>query len=154
MRGKPVVVDASVVVKWLVSEDYSREASKLRDDHLEGRVEANAPDLLLLETASAFRKYAARGLISEGDALEALSLIGETELRLHSIDRQLALEALRLSLELGVTVYDAAYIALALKLKAPMYTADEALLANKQVTSLGLVTHVKDYPSHGPRSKE
>ncbi len=150
MRGKPVVVDASVVVKWLVPEDYSGEASRLRDDHLEGRVEAHAPDLLLLEAASALRKYAVRGLISEGDAIEALGLIGEAELRLHRVDRQLALEALKLSLELGVTVYDAVYIALALRLSAPMYTADEALLGNKRVASLGLVAHVKDYPGRGP----
>ncbi len=80
-------------------------------------------------------------------------MIGKAELRLHSLDRQLALEALKLSLEHGVTVYDAVYIALALRLNATMYTADEALLGNKRVAILGLVAHVKDYSGRGLAGK-
>ncbi|AEM38359.1 hypothetical protein Pyrfu_0488 [Pyrolobus fumarii 1A] len=38
MRAKPVVADASVIIKWVIPEAYSEHAVRLRDDHLEGRV--------------------------------------------------------------------------------------------------------------------
>lgn len=43
------VVDASVAVKWLVSEDYSEEAASL----LDGRMTLVAPDLLFAEATNA-----------------------------------------------------------------------------------------------------
>jgi predicted nucleic acid-binding protein len=43
------VVDASVAVKWLVSEDFSAEAATL----LDGRATLIAPDLLFAEATNA-----------------------------------------------------------------------------------------------------
>ena len=145
MPGKRVVADASVVVKWVIPERYSDEASRLRDDHLSGNVVVHAPDLVLLEVASALRKYAAKGLISRDQAEEALLLVSSAEIRLEHIDSELARRALELSLDLGVTVYDAAYIATALRLTAPLYTSDEELLSNSKVRGLGIVRHIRDY---------
>ena len=145
MQSRHVVADASVVVKWVIPETYSDEASRLRDDHLSGEVAVHAPDLIFLEVASALRKYVTRGLISENQAKEALLLIGDAEIHLEHIDSELARSALELSLNLGVTVYDAAYIAIALRLSAPLYTSDEKLLLNSKVKGLGIVRHIRDY---------
>ena len=145
MPGERLVVDASIVVKWVIPEEYSEHAVLLRDDHLDGRVEAHAPDLLLLEAASALRKYVLRGLLEPGKALRALQLLSEAGIGLEPVDGELALEALRLSLQLGITPYDAAYIALARRLQAPLYTADDRLASNPAVASLGIVRHIREY---------
>jgi predicted nucleic acid-binding protein len=51
--------------------------------------------------------------------------------------------AVRISLDYGVTVYDAAYLSIA-KLKGlEVYTADEELL--RRVKKLGFARHVKEY---------
>ena len=103
MQGERLVVDASVVVKLVIPEEYTEHALLLRDDHLDGRVEAHAPDLLLLEAASALRMYALRGLIDAHKALRALQLLAEAGINLNPVDGELALEALRLSLQLGIS---------------------------------------------------
>ena len=152
MAGGRVVADASVLVKWVVPEDYSPEASRIRDDHLDGVVRVQAPDLALLEVASALRKYTARGLLTRDQAMEALSLIAEADVAFEQVDAKLALEALRLSMDLGVTVYDAVYIALAVRLKAALYTTDEKLLGNPNVKKLDVAKHVRDYTGN-PRDR-
>ena len=45
MERKEVVVDASVVVKWFVGEEYSREARLLRDAYASGLIDVAAPSL-------------------------------------------------------------------------------------------------------------
>ena len=80
--------------------------------------------------------------------MKALKLLGEAELILEPVGPKLALTALELSLELGVTPYDAAYLALARRLSAPFYTADEKLLSNKMVQDLRVAMHIRDYPAH------
>ncbi|MEM2425048.1 MAG: type II toxin-antitoxin system VapC family toxin [Candidatus Bathyarchaeia archaeon] len=57
-----VVADASVIIKWVIPEDYAEYALKLRDDFLDGNVDVHAPNIILLEAASALRKYCLRGL--------------------------------------------------------------------------------------------
>ena len=75
-----------MLVKWVVPEDYSPEASRLRDDYLDGVIRVHSPDPALLEVASAPRKYAARGLPTRGQALEALSLIAEADVGFERVD--------------------------------------------------------------------
>ncbi len=149
MRGSSVVADASVIVKWVIDEKYSDEASRLRDDHLEGLVVVHAPDFVLLEVASALRKYVLKGVVGRDQAVKAFSLIADSDIRLVPINRELAREALTLSLELGVSVYDAAYLSLARRLNAPFYTSDERLLSVSGVRKLGVARHVTEYRARG-----
>ena len=79
------------------------------------------------------------------DRVEALQLITESEPMLEEVDKILSEEALRISLDLGVTVYDAAYLALASRLRATFYTADERLLSNPKVRRLGIAKHITKY---------
>jgi predicted nucleic acid-binding protein len=87
--------------------------AELRDDHLDGRVVVYAPSIVLLEVASALRRYVARRLLTENQALKALQLIEDAGLSLEPIDASLALEALHSAPEYGVTPHGAAYMVVA-----------------------------------------
>ncbi len=57
-RGE-AVVDASVVVKWFVREEYTGEPLRLRDAYVDGLVDLLAPYLLPMEVLNAL-KYSGR----------------------------------------------------------------------------------------------
>jgi len=50
-----VVVDASVVVKWYINEDYSENARELRNMYINGQIELIAPELLPYEVLNALK---------------------------------------------------------------------------------------------------
>ncbi len=141
-----VVVDASVAVKWVIPEDYSDDAVRLRNDFLDGKIEVHAPEIIPIEVASALRKYHLRGIIDKDVAEKALSLIVRSDIILHKSSLDRLLEALNISFDLGISIYDAVYIELTRELEAFMYTADDKLLRNREVRDLGIVRHIKDYP--------
>ena len=148
-----VVVDASVIVKWFVSEEYTGEALLLRDDHALGCVDIVVPDYALLEVASALRKYVLRGLLSADDAVKAVELLAAFELGVERVTGALAAKALSYSLRTGVTVYDAYYIVLAREQGTAFYTADEKLLESLKGRE-PVARHVKDYkPRCVPRQQ-
>ncbi len=142
--GKPVVVDASVVVKWFVPEEYSEAALKILRDHLNGRVEVHAPTIVLAEAANALRKYVVRSYISREHALRALRLLLETGLKLTPVSG-LVDEALRVALDAGATVYDAAYVVLARRLNTILYTADERLVRMDTLSRIAVIRHIVEY---------
>jgi predicted nucleic acid-binding protein len=116
-----VVVDASVAVKWFVTEKDSGRASSLAADS----VGLLAPTLLLAEVANALLKKVNRGEMPPEAALADLSVLGS---RVEFRPLELVIEpALRLALEHGRTVYDALYVALALHERCQVITADERL---------------------------
>jgi predicted nucleic acid-binding protein len=139
-----IVADASVIVKWFVPESYSEQAQALLEDHLAGRAEILAPSYAILEVANALRKYVLRGIMSIGDAREAISILSEIDLHLYDVDTGEAMEALEYASRTGVTVYDAYYIILARRNNAVFYTADEKLLRRLAGVE-PLARHVKDY---------
>ncbi|MCX8170751.1 MAG: type II toxin-antitoxin system VapC family toxin [Candidatus Bathyarchaeota archaeon] len=145
--GDKIVADVSVIVKWVIPEDYTEHALRLRDDFLNGRVEIHAPSIILLEAASALRKYHLKRFIDRDVAEKALELIARSEVRLHEIDPNIASKSLKISLDYNITVYDAAYIALASSLNATMYTADDRLLSHQRMPELSMVKlkHIKEY---------
>ncbi len=145
MGAEKLVVDASVLVKWVVPEEYSDDARRIRDDFLEGRVLIHVPCIALLEASSALRKYVVRGFTDDGTATEALRLLVDSGIRIEPLGVEDPLSALSLSLDAGITVYDAYYVSLARKLDAPLVTADEKLLQNKKVRKLVRVLHITEY---------
>jgi predicted nucleic acid-binding protein len=118
------VLDASVVLGWLLREPLPAPLERLLDDHVSGRVPAVAPELL---------RYEVGNVLARGAGLEAAAARSGHE-------RFLALEvqtfalgddeyraALDLALTHGITVYDASYVALARALGARFATADRRL---------------------------
>lgn len=116
-----IVVDASVVLDLLLGAHGAEALSK--------RVFASgqtlhAPHLLDLEVAQVLRRFCARGDLTAGRAGEALADL--LDLPLIRYPHDLFLERIW-QLRENLTVYDAAYVALAEALSATLVTRDARL---------------------------
>ncbi len=114
------VVDASVVVKWLVTETFSEQAVRLLDNELT----LVAPELLFAEAANALWAMCRRGIITKDDYAEAIGVLKAAPVSVPSSMRQLTASAARLALDLDHPVYDCFYLALAVQEQLPVVTAD------------------------------
>lgn len=133
-----VVLDASVAVRWVVTEEGSAEASEL----LERDVTWLAPRLLLIEAASALRRKAAEGAIAHavaGEALDALLQAAADDVIRLIEDEGVVAPALRLALSLGHKLPDCLYLALAEREGAGLATADARLA--RLAASRGIRVH-------------
>ena len=114
------VVDASVVVKWLVNENFSEEAAALLDD---GST-CVAPALVFAEVANALWAMRRRGDITANDLAEAVDTLQAAPLSVPVSMLQLSAAASRLATDLDHPVYDCFYLALAVQTQYTMVTAD------------------------------
>jgi len=136
-----VVVDASVVVKWFVEEEWSREARMLKDDYAAGEVDLIAPALMPFEVLNALRYSSAFG---GEELIQVAHILDDLQIALYGLEGDYAEKTIMLALGKGITVYDAAYVALAEIRKALLYTADEKLL--RKLRGVEWVAHIRDYP--------
>jgi predicted nucleic acid-binding protein len=117
------VLDASAFVRALVERtDVARRWIGLIDS---GETHGFVPDLFYAEVANALNNYVRAGYLRTEPAVEVLSRAVDLPLTSRSL-RELAPAALALSLERGLTVYDAAYVALAEAADAVLITADRS----------------------------
>jgi predicted nucleic acid-binding protein len=125
----PIVVDASVAVKWCLpgnNEDLLPQAEELLASYRTGAELFLVPDLFWLEVGNAIWKAAQKQKIDAETAARNLRTISDLKIpTVPSFD--LVPQALQLAIKHGRTVYDAIYVALALRLKANLITADEGL---------------------------
>ncbi len=117
------VLDASVVLKWFVPEIHSDQARTL----LSATHHYLSPDLLFPEVGNAIWKKVRRGELTawEGQRLAAdiATVAVETV-----PTRGLMIDAHALAIAIGLTVYDAMYLALAVRLETALITADDRLV--------------------------
>ena len=114
------VVDASVVVKWLVREAYSEEAAALLDS---GSTFV-APALVFAEAANALWVMRRRGDIAADDMADAVETLRAMPVAVPVTMPQLAAAASRLAVDLDHPVYDCFYLALSVQTQYPVVTAD------------------------------
>lgn len=121
-----VVVDASMTVAWLFSSERSQAPKEiLRRVALDG---AFVPSLWRLEIANVLHNAVRRRRCDPGYATRCLQRLGrlqivvdlETDAHAWGRTRQLAAEH-------DLTVYDAAYLELAIRRRRPLATCDAAL---------------------------
>ena len=137
-----IVVDTSVVVKWYIPEQYHTQARSLRDDYLDGQFGLAAPALLPFEAINALR-YSGH---YDGTRLEdAATSLAEYGIDLVSFHKRGAVAAVASSLD--ITVYDAAYIALAQRLETTVFTADDQLLESLTGDLAEVAAHIRTYSS-------
>jgi predicted nucleic acid-binding protein len=116
------VFDASAIMRAVVGNSAAAvEALGEADRKL-------APDLVLSESTNTLVKYCRGGLLARADAAALLGEILALPLEIRS-SRSLLPAALTISLERGITAYDACYVALAEAAHAPLVTADRRLAA-------------------------
>ena len=116
---KPCVVDASVVAAAFFQEDHAAAARAI----LVAGGELHAPDLLPVEVANVIWKRHGRREIDEAEARGLLADCLRLPLRI-SPSGGLVEPALELALRTNRTVYDCLYLALAVKAKAVLVSAD------------------------------
>lgn len=117
------VVDASVVVRWIVPEKGASEALAL----LARSIDWMAPRLMLSEVAGALRRKVTAGELTAGLAAQGLDfvlgIVARGALRLHR-DETVIRSALALSIAHQHKVPDCLYLALAEDTGAGLATAD------------------------------
>lgn len=116
-----VVLDASATVDYLLAFGaFERIAGRLSEP---GQT-LHAPHVLDLEVAQALRRLAARGTITSTRAHEALGDYADLRVRRYP---HVAFLSRIWALRANMSSFDAAYVALAEALDAPLVTADGAL---------------------------
>lgn len=130
-----VVVDASVALKWVVSEPGSDAANALLTDMAEGTTTLVAPEHLVGEVGNGLRKRVAQRILDADDALGALAAITSLDLGfIGGADRWF--RSLGAALDWDLTTYDALYVLLALDLDSELITADLRLADSARKSSL------------------
>lgn len=117
-----IVIDASVAIKWVVSEEGTPAALALRRS---GRMAA--PDLLTAECANILWKKVQRGQLLVDEAMMAARLLERADIEIWPMG-QLLESATRLAITLEHPAYDCVYLALASMQNWRFVTADDRLL--------------------------
>lgn len=122
----PLVVDASIALTWCFDDEASSETDaifeRVRDDG------AVVPGLWYLELANVLLQAERQGRIAPGDAVTRLALITQLPIvaDVHSETRTWR-DVLPLARAEGLTIYDAAYLELAVRRGLWLSTRDKAL---------------------------
>ncbi len=123
MARLALVVDASVGVKWFSDRGESGLAAALaiRDDHMAGEHRILVPDLFFYEVANALahKPYMPTEVVQR--AAQTLFAFG---LETIPMSGPLMNVSIGLARDLGITVYDACYAALARERGCPLVTAN------------------------------
>ena len=125
MEKDQIVIDASIVVKWFLEEPYSPQALTLRDKYITRKIILHAPSIMLYEILNVLMKS---GCFKADELLEICNSLNKYGFRLHELEGELKKSAVKIAVQNDITVYDASYVALALKLNSKLYTADKELL--------------------------
>lgn len=126
-RAKKIVVDASVVARWYVREDWSDKALQLREHFRAGRLDLVSPRLLLYEVANGLR-YSPE--LSPKDIADAVdSLIG-MQIGLTDFDARQWRNAVENALRYKISLYDSTYYTTAETYSLRLVTADKHFFSN------------------------
>lgn len=125
MEKQKVVADASIVVKWFLEEPFSDKARQLRDFFVTGKLILSVPTLLFYEALNALWHT---GLFREAELTLAARALSKYGFDVWEPKGKVYEQIAMLSLKHDISVYDASYVALALHLKATLYTADSELI--------------------------
>lgn len=127
--SEPVVVDASVAIKWVLEEADSEMAQALLDGWISEKKVILAPALLAYEITNIVYRKSLKGEISLDRAKQSIQAILETDLQLdYPEDAELCLRSIELAKRFNLpAAYDAQYLALAEREECDLWTADARL---------------------------
>jgi predicted nucleic acid-binding protein len=135
-----LVIDASIVIKWVVEEAGTPQALGLQKYRL------FAPDLLIAECANVFWKKARRREMSLEEAGLAAELLERADIEFVPT-RRFWSQATRWAIELDHPAYDCIYLALADSLSCDFITADAELQRMSKKLRLGPKVHLLETAS-------
>ena len=123
MAIKKKVIDASVVVKWFMDEEYSDRALELLFQHGRGEIILVVPEFCFLEIMNVLR-YKRKDIQALAETNKNL---WGYQLHVEKVDAFLLEKACVLALKYDLTVYDAVYLAIAQLYGTYLITADKKL---------------------------
>jgi predicted nucleic acid-binding protein len=124
------VVDASFCGAWILPDEASEEASEFLQHVLEAKVEILAPTLWVYEIHNLLLSAHKRSRIRDTQlrrAMESLHRVPITLVEPSNFDARSRM--IDYSLRHGLSVYDASYLELALRMGVPLKTQDRKLAA-------------------------
>lgn len=137
-----IVIDATVVLKWLLADEAREpdtvQALEILEGLRQGALQAQQPIHWLAEVAAVL----AREAPAQADL--ALDLLGAMELPV-AADLALLKQASALSTEVAEHLFDTLYHAVALASGALLVTADERYY--RKAHALGQILRLKDWPA-------
>ena len=141
--SRSVVLDSSVVVKWFRRyETLWEQAFKLRQAYLDGQLFIHVPDLLIYEIANVLRH---KPDIDETRVQHAIQSLFDMGIGIEHIGLGVIGRAIEIAYSCDVTVYDAAFVALAEQLETDLITADEKMA--RQLRAMPRIYYLADIAS-------
>lgn len=125
---KTIVIDASVVAKWLLPDEQDNAAAdRIKEDLAERTLLIAVPVFIFYEVNNLLKSAALSSRVDPQKAAAAYEGFLNLELSVYS-SKEILKNTLEQAFKLDVSSYDASYIALAEYLQIPFYTADEKLI--------------------------
>jgi predicted nucleic acid-binding protein len=129
------VIDASITVNWAMDDEESAAAQTAFDLLRDGT--GHVPSLWWFETRNSLLLAERRGRLTQAACSAFLAMIGRLKIVMDSAPREASL--LGLVRQHRLTVYDAAYLELAIRLQVPLATLDRALARAAQSEGIALI---------------
>jgi len=142
MTNALYVIDASVAVKWFsqADEDDFEKALRLQELYLKRECALTAPDLIVYELVNALRY---NPNFDQKDTELALLSLQKMGIELAASSETLLKKAVEFAYQKNITIYDAAYAALALVQRCLLVTADSKFY--KKIQGFSQVILLKDW---------
>lgn len=121
-----LVLDASVALSWCFEDESSTYSESVLDSL--ASVEAFAPALWAMEVANTLLLAGRKRRLDSKEVARRVRFFVELSVQIDHVSSLAVFEVVRpLAIEHGLTIYDATYLELALRLKAPLATVDSRL---------------------------
>ena len=130
------VLDCSVTMAWVFPDEASEATDRLRDSLVDGR--AFVPSLWPVEVGSVLLTATRRGRLRSEEWPQVCASLDALPIEIDPVSASRVWgPALALADEHDLSVYDAVYLELALRMRLPLATLDRALAAAAQATGVG-----------------
>lgn len=121
-----VVLDASILLAVILPDERSEEGVRLIEAEANGELDLLVPPVAAAEVCNGVAVALARGRLTLDQAVEALQVFDELGIEPEA-PGMASPELLELALAESISVYDATYLALALRAQGLLATLDGAL---------------------------
>jgi len=142
---KSFVVDASTCLKWIFQDEIdSEKALALQKEYLDEKIELLSPNIWVFEIANGIKTAFLRERIPINKCELKLNQLLESSPYLISVEDKIE-ACLNNALTYQISVYDSAYVTLAILNKVPLISTDSKLL--KKINNPKITIALEDFKS-------